>query len=185
MRSPCMHTSRTWPLIKGSALALISNKVQKSLWVWWGEASWDGWSPLVHPLSDWFRSARSSRQGSSWGDHRQHCPALLDSWKGQRQPHHRLHHPGADALYCGLAGCWHRYRATLLLSPCSIYSGLYVGFYLLIIQFESIWKAAWFHKELISALQCRRWSTVTCWQPQWWVWTPGWSTSSGWWPAIP
>ena len=46
--SPCMHTPRTQPLIKGSAMALICNKVQKSLWVWLGEASWNGWSPQVH-----------------------------------------------------------------------------------------------------------------------------------------
>lgn len=125
-------------------------------------------------LCDWCRSSRSPRQGGSGGNHRQHSPAVLDSRKGQRQPHYWLHHPGSNAFHSGLAGRRHGYPPHV----CPIFPGTLCS---RLIIHRSIWaQLCGVVNFSLPASQCQRWSTATCWQPRWWVWTPGWSTSSGW-----
>jgi len=139
-----------------------------------GVLEWVITSGSPSSLSDWCRSPRPSGQSRSGGNHRQHSPAILDSRKGQWQPHHWLYHPGSNTFHRGLAGCRHRCPTTAVLVV--FMSGLGKVFIYLLFN---LWCDA-----LILTLQCQRRSTVTCWQPRWWVWTPGWSTSSGWWPVM-
>jgi len=73
------------------------------------------------------------------------------------------------------------------LSPfCSIWDHLWFIFIFSAFNLTPVVRTTWFSKERVGFFltsQCRRWSTGTRWRRRWWVWTPGWSTSSGWWPA--
>lgn len=164
-------------------MALICNNVYKSLWAWWEEAFLNGCSPWVHPRHCLIDAGPPGPPDKVSVEEITDSTAQL-SWTPGRDNGSPITGYIIQARTPFTVGWLAVDTGTLKRGFCSIY------FAWIFICSSFSWSPVVYRsiifllKNWISTLQCQRWSMVTCWQPRWWVWMRGWSTSSGWWHAM-